>query len=100
MTLFSFFCFQQLLYCIADCGVGLKGSLKQAIVSEAKQASSRACALNLTRPQFTSKGIQRGHQGVGLFITSELSQMNKGYLEILSGTQEYEQSGKQKKEYY
>ncbi|RIA91929.1 hypothetical protein C1645_821393 [Glomus cerebriforme] len=83
---------KQLLYCIADCGVGLKGSLRQAIVSEAKQASSRACALNLTRPQFTSKGIQRGHQGVGLFITSELSQMNKGYLEILSGTQEYEQN--------
>jgi len=83
---------RQLLYCIADCGVGLKGSLKQAIVSEAKQVSSRACALNLTRPQFTSKGIQRGHQGVGLFITSELSQMNKGNLEILSGTQEYEQA--------
>lgn len=83
---------KQLFYCIADCGVGLKGSLKQAIVSEAKQASARACALNLTRPQFTSKGIDRGHQGVGLFITSELSQMNKGYLEILSGTQEYVQN--------
>ncbi|CAI2161958.1 15869_t:CDS:2 [Funneliformis geosporum] len=83
---------KQLLYSIADCGVGLKGSLKQAIVSEAKQVSTRACALNLTRPQFTSKGIERGHQGVGLFITSELSQMNKGYLEILSGTQEYEQT--------
>ncbi|POG68034.1 hypothetical protein GLOIN_2v261873 [Rhizophagus irregularis DAOM 181602=DAOM 197198] len=83
---------KQLLYCIADCGVGLKGSLNHAIVSEAKQVSTRACALNLTRPQFTSKGIQRGHQGVGLFITSELSQMNQGYLEIISGTQEYEQS--------
>jgi len=83
---------KQLLYCIADCGVGLKGSLKHAIVSEAKEVSTRACALNLTRPKFSSKGVQRGHQGVGLFITSELSQMNKGYLEILSGTQEYEQS--------
>uniref|UniRef100_A0A1D1Y7V1 Dedicator of cytokinesis protein 7 n=1 Tax=Anthurium amnicola TaxID=1678845 RepID=A0A1D1Y7V1_9ARAE len=83
---------RQLLYCIADCGVGLKGSLKQAIVSEAKQVSARACALNLTRASFSSKGVQRGHQGVGLFITSELSQMNQGYLEILSGTQEYEQS--------
>ncbi|GBB89750.1 hypothetical protein RclHR1_16530004 [Rhizophagus clarus] len=83
---------RQLLYCIADCGVGLKGSLRQAIVSEAKQASARACALNLTRPKCSSKGIKRGHQGVGLFITSELSQMNQGYLEILSGTQEYEQN--------
>jgi len=83
---------RQLLYCIADCGVGLKGSLKQAIVSEAKQASARACALNLTRPKLSSKGIQRGHQGVGLFITSELAQMNEGNLEIVSGTQEYEQT--------
>lgn len=83
---------RQLLYSIADCGVGLKGSLKQAIVSEAKEVSARACALNLTRPQLSSKGVARGHQGVGLFITSELSQMNQGYLEIISGTQEYEQS--------
>ncbi|CAG8795934.1 436_t:CDS:2, partial [Racocetra fulgida] len=72
-------------------GVGLRGSLREAIVSEAKDVAARACALHLTRPQFTSKGIDRGHQGVGLFITSELSQMNKGHLEILSGPQEYEQ---------
>ncbi|CAG8816329.1 11879_t:CDS:2 [Gigaspora margarita] len=84
---------KKLYYCVADSGVGLRGSLKEAIVSEAKDVASRACALHLTRAQFTSKGIERGHQGVGLFITSELAQMNKGYLEILSGSQAYEQCG-------
>ncbi|CAG8697995.1 2882_t:CDS:2 [Cetraspora pellucida] len=82
---------KKLYYCVADSGVGLRGSLREAIVSEAKDVSERACALHLTRPQFTSKGIDRGHQGVGLFITSELTQKNEGYLEILSGCQEYEQ---------
>ncbi|CAG8591305.1 17351_t:CDS:2 [Acaulospora morrowiae] len=85
------FAHKKLYYVVADSGIGLRGSLRDAIVSEAKEVSSRACALHLTRPQFTSKGIVRGHQGVGLFITSELAQMNKGYLEILSGPQEYEQ---------
>ncbi|KAG9302948.1 hypothetical protein G9A89_022365 [Geosiphon pyriformis] len=82
---------KKLYYCVADSGVGLKGSLNEAIVSEAKDVASRACALHLTRAHFTSKGLERGHQGVGLFITSELSTMNKAYLEILSGVQEYEQ---------
>ncbi|CAG8504859.1 9813_t:CDS:2 [Paraglomus brasilianum] len=82
---------KKLCYCVADCGVGLHGSLQQGIVEDAKAAARRACALYLTRPQVTSKGIERGHQGVGLFITSELSQMNKGYVQILSGLQEYEQ---------
>ncbi|CAG8440819.1 11559_t:CDS:2 [Ambispora gerdemannii] len=82
---------KKLYYCVADNGVGLHGSLKEAIVPDAKDVASRACALHLTRAQVTSKGIERGHQGVGLFITSELATMNKGYLEILSGVQEYEQ---------
>ncbi|CAG8573269.1 54_t:CDS:2, partial [Diversispora eburnea] len=85
------FAHKKLYYVVADSGVGLRGSLREAIVTEAKDLASRACALHLTRPQFTSKGIDRGHQGVGLFITSELAQMNQGYLEILSGLQEYEQ---------
>ncbi|KAF0525724.1 ATP-binding protein [Gigaspora margarita] len=82
---------KKLYYCVADSGVGLRGSLKEAIVSEAKDVATSACALHLTRAQFTSKGLERGHQGVGLFITSELAQMNEGYLEILSGSQAYEQ---------
>ncbi|CAJ0761040.1 12095_t:CDS:2 [Entrophospora sp. SA101] len=86
-----YFANKKLYYSIADSGVGLRGSLREAIVTDAKNVAARACALNLTRPQFTSKGIERGHQGVGLFITSDLAQMNKGYLEILSGKQEYEQ---------
>ncbi|RIB10996.1 hypothetical protein C2G38_2204634 [Gigaspora rosea] len=82
---------KKLNYCVADSGVGLKGSLQEAIVSEAKDVAARMCALSLTRPQFTSKGEERGHQGVGLFITSELAQMNGGSLVILSGCQVYEQ---------
>ncbi|CAG8538895.1 11294_t:CDS:2 [Paraglomus occultum] len=82
---------KKLCYCVADSGVGLHGSLQQGIVEDAKAAARRACALYLTRPHATSKGIERGHQGVGLFITSELSQMNRGYVQILSGLQEYEQ---------
>lgn len=90
-TVGLYFANKKLYYSVADSGVGLRGSLREAIVTEAKDVAARACALNLTRPQFTSKGIDRGHQGVGLFITSELAQTNKGYLEILSGQQEYEQ---------
>ncbi|CAG8572789.1 6618_t:CDS:2 [Ambispora leptoticha] len=82
---------KKLYYCVADSGVGLRGSLQEAIVTDVKDVASSACALHLTRPQVTSKGIERGHQGVGLFITSELATMNRGYLEILSGVQEYEQ---------
>ncbi|CAG8436058.1 9351_t:CDS:10 [Diversispora eburnea] len=38
----------------------LRGSLREAIVTEANDLASRACVLHLTRPQLTSKGIDKG----------------------------------------